>query len=156
MTVKAVYDGRNIVPQEPDRIAEYKRSLNEGAVLAMTMEPWEDRRTRAQQGLLHEMLGRLAREQGMSLEVVKVQLKIELGYYIPLDKLALARPKWRGRIVDLASVYDGDPETYVFLRSEADYTKRMEGEFIDRVMVACSEAGVDISDIMEALDGCRG
>ncbi|MCH8517489.1 MAG: hypothetical protein LAT68_14280 [Cyclobacteriaceae bacterium] len=123
----------------------------------MSLEPWDDKRTPSQQGLLHEMLGRLGREQGMTLEVVKTQLKVDLGYYVPAERILSGEvvPKWRGRFVDLADVYEGYPMTLVFLRSEADYTRKMEGEFIDRVMLACDEAGVRIDDIRETIANDR-
>ena len=153
LTVKARYDGTHIVPQDIKALEDYKARLSPGAVLAITFELWEDRRSRLQQGLLHELLGRLAREQGMSLEAVKVQLKCDLGYYVPAEKLLSGDvlPKWRGRFVDLAQVYDGYPTTYIFLRSEADYTRTMEGELIDRTMLACDETGVDIEDVRRTL-----
>ena len=152
-TVKARYDGTHIVPQDVKALQDYKAKLKLGTLLAMTFEPWDDRRTRLQQGLLHEILGRLGREQGMSLEAVKIQLKTDLGFYVPADKMLSGEvmPKWRGRFVDLADVYDGYPHSYIFLRSEAGYTRAMEAEFIDRAMLACDEAGVDIEDIRRTL-----
>ena len=154
MTIKALYNGKNIIPQEPEKLIEYKCSLADDAVLALTFEPWEERRTGKQQRLLHALLGRLARAWGMSLEVVKVQFKTELGYYLPATKIldGTLRPKWRGKFVDLAEVYSGHEPELVFLRSEADYTRKMESEFTERVLLACDENGVDVSDILESID----
>ena len=46
MTIKATFDGSSIRPDEPDKLRQYKRSLTEGAQLAMTIEPWSERRNR--------------------------------------------------------------------------------------------------------------
>ena len=158
MTVRAIYNGRQIVPQDQAAIATWKAKLKTGETVLLTFETAERARTRLQQGLLHELLGRYARAMGESLETVKVRTKCDLGHYVPADKVLsgeLDMPAWRGRFVDLHEVY---PELHgeasiVFLRSEADYTTRMEAEFVDRVMAMCSENGVDIGDIMEQLNG---
>lgn len=154
--VKAQYDGKSIRPLDPEALTEYKRTLTEGVLLCMSFEPWNERRTPSQQRLLHEMLGRLGREIGESLERVKVDLKIELGYYVPADKIingTVPVPAWRGSFIDL---HEHRPQYYpehhiVFLRSEADYTRKMEAEFIERVMSECGEQGVDIRDIIKTL-----
>lgn len=156
MTVKAQYNGKAIVPLELEKIAKFKATLEDGAVLALTVERWDARRTVNQQRLLHGMLGALAREQGESLESVKVGLKIELGHYLPAAELLsgeVEAPKWRGAFVDLHThrPHYYPQRTLVFLRSESDYTKRMEREFIDRVVVECAEAGVDVSHMLDEL-----
>jgi hypothetical protein len=153
MTIRCTYNGKHIVPDDPSAVQRYKDSLVPLAKIAMTLEPWEDRRTRSQQGLLHEILGRLARAQGMSLNVVKMQIKCHIGYYVPADKILSGEiiPKWRGAFVDEAKVYEGYPSRLLFVRSEADYTKRMEGEFIDFVMQICADVGVYVDDIIETM-----
>ena len=156
MTVKAIYDGQHIKPIEYDRLIEFKATLTRDQVLALTVEPWDERRTRRQQALLHELLGRYARTNGEPLSVVKIRFKVDLGYYVPIDRLPPTGdyvPSWRGAFVDLHDVYPAIHErgSVIFLKSEADYTRRQEREFIDCVMLQCSESGVEIADILEEL-----
>ena len=130
MVVECIYTGRNIVPQDQDKMRQYKMALVDGERLIMTLDRWEDYRTKAQQGLLHELLGRYARAEGESIESVKIRMKVDLGHYLPGDKLLqgeIDAPSWRGRFIDLHTVYPHyyAERTFVFLRSEADYTKRM-------------------------------
>lgn len=160
MVVECIYTGRNIVPQDQDKMRQYKMALVDGERLIMTLDRWEDYRTKAQQGLLHELLGRYARAEGESIESVKIRLKVDLGHYLPGDKLLqgeIDAPSWRGRFIDLHTVYPHyyAERTFVFLRSEADYTKRMENEFIDYVISVCGESGVDIEDIVKQLQEAR-
>jgi len=155
-TVQAVYDGQNIRVLDTDKMAEYKRTLVEGRLLAMTLEYWEDARTRRQQGLTHEMLGRYARKINMAMVKLKDRLKTDLGYYRPVHKVldgTLDLPEWNHRTVDLHAFY---PDQYpsmslIFLRSEATYTKRMEGELIDRIIAECKDNEVYIDDILRTL-----
>jgi hypothetical protein len=157
--IRTEYDGKVLRP-DPDAIREYKATLQPGDVVAMTLEPWEDARTRRQQGLLHELLGRYARHNNESLESCKIGIKVDLGYYLPADKLldeTLDFPPWRGSFVDLHAVrpdYYGE-RTLAFLRSESTYTKQMEGEFIDTVIARCGEVGVNIDDILESIRELR-
>lgn len=156
LTVQATYKRGHVVPEEPERIAEWKVQLEEGAAVAVTFELWSEARTRRQQALLHELLGRYAREIGESLQSLKDRIKVDLGFWLPADKILLGEldpPTWRGKFVDLHAFY---PElhaemTLILLRSEADYTKHMEGEFVDRVIYECQENHVDIEDILQTL-----
>ena len=156
LELKAVYDGKHIIPQDPELLQSYKAGLRPGAALAMTLEPWETRRSRSQQGLLHEIIGRYARANREALDTVKIRWKVDLGYYLPADKILsgdVAMPSWRGRWHDLHDTYPElhDKRTIVFLRSEADYTKRMENEFIDYAIAACESSGVDVQDIIRSM-----
>lgn len=156
LELKTTYDGRHIVPDDPTLLASYKAGLAPGAKLAMTLEPWDTRRSRQQQGLLHEIIGRYARANREALDGVKIRWKVDLGYYLPADKLLsgeLSLPAWRGRWHDLHDTYpDVHPvRTVVFLRSEADYTKRMENEFIDYAIASCEASGVDVEDILRSM-----
>jgi hypothetical protein len=157
MTLTCNYDGRVIRPVDPAAISAYKQGLTIGQVVFMTLEAPDEYRTRKQQGLLHELLGRLARASGESLEAVKVKAKFDLGYWLPADKILsgeLDLPKWRGAWIDLHDVY---PALYAeralaFLRSEATYTKRMEAEFVDYILTQCFHAGVRVDDIIETIE----
>ena len=156
LELKAVYDGKHIIPQDPELLQSYKAGLRPGAALSMTLEPWATRRSRQQQGLLHELLGRCARRTGYTLEALKAQCKVDLGHYVPADKVLsgeLAMPGWRGRFIDLHTVYPEmhAPLTVVFLRSEADYTKPMEAEFINMVLDYAHANEVDVGDIEREL-----
>ena len=160
LEIQAVYDGRHIAPVEPALLRSYKADLREGQRLSLILELWEERRSRQQQGLLHELLGRCARRTGYTLEALKIQCKVDLGHYVPADKVLsgeLAMPGWRGRFIDLHTVYPElhAPLTVVFLRSEADYTKPMEAEFINMVLDYAHANEVDVSDIERELNNDR-
>ena len=152
MTIKAHYDGSAIRPDEPDKLRKYKRSLTEGAVLAMTLEPWSERRNRGQQGLLHALMTRYAIEMGEKMPEVKMRTKLDLGHWIPANKIldGTHTPKYRGAFVDLHNYYPEiypDEMTLAFVRSEADYTVKMETEFIERVLEMCEANGVRTDDV---------
>lgn len=157
LTVQAVYKGGRINVKEPGRLTAWKARLDEGVSIAVTFEQWEEARSRRQQRLLHELLGRYARQMNDNMGRVKMEFKIALGHWLPADKLLnriVEFPKWKGEWVDLHSI---DPFLYIegtfaFVRSESTYTRRMEIEFIDTVIAACSDNGVYIDDILETLD----
>lgn len=155
VTLRCEFDGKTL---QHDRagMAKFKAGLKPGQQIAMTLEEWGKARTRLQQGLLHELLGRYARTNGQSLVKVKILFKIELGYWLPADKVmsgAIEPPKWRSAVVDLAKYM---PEFYqertlIFLQSEADYTTRQEKAFIDYTILQCQESGVAIDDILQQI-----
>ena len=156
ITVKCKYSGGKIIPLEADQIAAYKATLQDGAELSMTIEKRQEKRTRSQQGLLHELLGRYAREMGESLADVKMRCKIDLGYWIMASKIMrgdVPLPSWRGAWIDLHEVYPAMymQQTIAFVRSESDYTKRMEVDLVDYVIKMCNENGVGIGDILRSL-----
>lgn len=157
VTVQAEYRSGRVHVLEPERLAAWKSRLEEGSQLAMTFELWEDARTRRQQRLLHELLGRYARAMNDNLGRVKMEFKVGLGHWLPAEKLltrAVDFPAWKGEWVDLHNVnpFFHAEGTYAFVRSESTYTKRMEGELIDAVLAACAENGVYVDDILETLD----
>ncbi len=157
--IRTEYDGKVLRP-EPEAIRKYKATLKPGDVVAMILKPWDDARTQLQQGLLHELLGRYARHNNETLEAVKIGVKVDLGYYLPADKLldeTLDFPPWRGTFVDLHKIRPDyySEHTLAFLRSESSYTKKMEGEFIDTVIDRCGEVGVGIDDILTSLKELR-
>jgi len=158
IVIRAIYDGRSIAPDEKARshLKAFKRWLSVGDPVAVTFQKWGRARTVLQQRLLHGLIGRYARANKEPLAVVKIRWKVDLGYYVPADKILsgeLDMPKWRGAFHDLHAVYpEMHPErTIAFVRSEAAYTTRMEKEFIDYAMQSCEASGVDISDIMQSL-----
>ena len=156
MTIKATFDGSAIRPDEPDKLRQYKRSLTEGAVLAMTLEPWSERRNRGQQNLFHALIGRYANAKknvGMSdsQEHVKLRIKHDLGNYLYASKIldGTHRPNYRGKFIDLHEIYPKiyAPDTLVFMRSESDYTVQMESEAIEYIINMCEENGVRTDDV---------
>ena len=155
MTVKAHYDAARsaIVPDEPERLTRYKSTLKDGQALALSVEPWSERRHRGQQGLLHALLTRYAKAMGESMAVVKMRTKIDLGNFLFATSIldGTHSPNYRGRFVDLHDIYPElhAPMTIAFVRSEADYTVKMEAEFITRVVEMCDANGVRTDDIRE-------
>ena len=152
MTIRATFDGSAIRPDEPDKLRQYKRSLTEGAQLAMTIEPWSERRNRGQQGLLHALMTRYAIEMGEKMPEVKMRTKLDLGHWIPAEKIldgTYSMPNYRGQFVDLHKVYPDlhEPMTLAFVRSESDYTVKMETEFIERIIEMCEANGVRTDDV---------
>lgn len=92
--------------------------------------------------------------------MVKIRWKVDQGHYLPADKILSGEidpPEWRGKFVDLHDVYPQlhAERTIVLLRSEADYTTRMENDLIDYAIDSCHGSGVDISDIELSLQGLR-
>ena len=63
-------------------------------------------------------------------------------------------PSWRGAWIDLHDLYPAMymEQTIAFVRSESDYTKRMEIDFVDYIIKLCTENGVEIGDIMRSLE----
>ena len=157
MIVKAEYDGRSIRPLDPQAIADFKRDLKTGDQLTMQIERAEKTRSRLQQGLFHKILGRYARAMGESSESVKIRWKVDLGYWLPAAKLLsgeLDLPSWRGAWIDLHDVYPmlHAERTIAFVRSEADYTKKMSSELSEYAIQHCQENDVDIDDILRELE----
>ena len=156
MTVKAHYDAARsgIVPDEPDRLTRYKATLKDGQSLALIVEPWSERRHRGQQGLLHALLTRYAKAMGESMPVVKMRTKVDLGNWLPASSIldGTHTPKYRGAFVDLHDIYPQmhpEPLTLAFVRSEADYTVKMETEFIERVIEMCEANGIRTDDVRQ-------
>ena len=155
MTVKAHYDAARsgIVPDEPDRLTRYKATLKDGQALALIVEPWSERRHRGQQGLLHALLTRYAQAMGESMPVVKMRTKIDLGNFLFADRIldGTHSPNYRGRFVDLHDIYPElhAPMTIAFVRSEADYSVKMEAEFIERVIAMCESNGIRTDDVRQ-------
>ena len=160
MTTSATYDGFAIVPDSPDDIFAYEKKLNVGDKIAVTLEPWSKFRTRRQQGLLHELIGRYARNNNESAPLVKMEWKIALGYFIPAAPVLAGTvnpPEWKNQVIDLNHIY---PElhprlTFAFVRSESTYTTRMEAEFIEHAIGACNATQTYIEDILDTLAKLR-
>jgi len=158
VVLQAVYNGERIQVLDTDKLTDYKRRCTKGLMLAMSIEPWKEARTRRQQGLLHELLGRHARQENVQMQWLKDRIKYDLGYWIPLHKIESGNvdpPAWRGKLVDVHAIYPSvrvhSELSIILLRSEADYTTSMEKDFIDRVIYECQESGTDIDDIMRTL-----
>jgi hypothetical protein len=108
--------------------------------------------------LLHELLGRHARAEGVQMQWLKDRIKYDLGHYIPMHRIYagdVEPPSWRGKIIDVHTL-DKSARVHqelslILLRSEADYTRAMERDFIDRVIYECQESGTDIDDILRTL-----
>lgn len=161
MTTSATFNGRVLRADNPDDITAYKAKLKHGDRVAITFEPWSKFRTRKQQGLLHELIGRYARNNNESAPLVKMEWKIALGYFIPAAPVLAGTvnpPEWKNQVIDLNHIY---PElhprlTFAFVRSESTYTTRMEAEFIEHAISACNATQTYIEDILETLAKLRG
>ena len=156
--IRCVYDGAAIRPVNAAEIKAFKDTLKSDVVVAMTLEPWGEARSRAQQGLVHELFSRYARAMGESMGDVKVRCKFDLGYWLPAAKIldgTIDLPKHLGAWIDLHAVYPAihAPRTIAFIRSESTYTKKMEGALVDRIMEMCDANGVGIGDIVAQLRG---
>ena len=154
---RAMYSAGHIVPEDSDGLKQYKQSLKDGQSLLMSLEPWSAARTRAQQGLAHEIMGRIRKELGMTLDAVKCSLKVQLGYYLPAEKILsgdIGFPSWSGRFYKLSEIYEGDPRI-IFLRSESTYTKEMENELIDAAILYAQESGTNIGDILKSMEAIK-
>jgi hypothetical protein len=152
-----MYSAGRIVPEDSDGLKQYKQSLKDGQSVMISFEPWSAARTRAQQGLAHEIMGRIRKELRLSLDSVKCSLKVHLGYYIPAEKLLsgeIGFPPWSGRFYKLSEVYEGDPRI-VFLRSESSYTKAIEKELIDAAIWYAQQSDVNIGDILQTMEAIK-
>jgi len=156
MTIKAIYDGARIVPVDAHALDGFKARLKPGQPVAVTVARWGEARSNQQQRLLHALIGRYARGNFLAMPVVKMTWKVDLGWWLPADKILtgdLDMPKWPGQWVDLHELYPSlhAPHTIAFVRSEASYTKLMEQSFIDYALECCAGSGVDIEDIRRQL-----
>lgn len=152
----ARYHHARIVVDADEKLEQFKRDLNEGDKVVVEFSRAKDFRTRMQQRLLHGLLGRYARANGLSLDHAKMAMKIDCGYYEMAARILSGEaemPNWNGRFVDLNKFIPVFyPEyTIAFIRSESSYTKTMEGELIDLVILRCNESGVYIEDILESI-----
>ena len=155
VTILCEFDGKKL-QHDREAMRKFKLTLQPGQQIAMTLEEWGKVRTKAMQGLFHELLGRYARKNGTRIDVVKIGVKLDLGWYLyakDLHEGTIDFPAWRGAFIDLAKF---KPEFYpertiIFLRSESSYTTRMESEAIEYAIKLCQEDGVEIDDILETL-----
>lgn len=162
MIVRAVYDGKAIRPDERGKakLEKFKSKLKPEDTVAIRFEDWGSARSHLQQALLHSLISRYSRKNQEALETVKVRWKVRQGHYVPAGKILdgeIDLPPWRGKWVDLQAV---DPDNHaeqfiVFLRSESDYTTRMEADFIEYAIAQCQGSGVNIEDILESLSELR-
>lgn len=162
MIIRAVYDGKAIRPDDRGKakLEQFKAKLSPEDTVAIRFEDWGSARTHLQQALLHALIGRYSRKNQESIGTVKIRWKVHQGHYLPAARILSGEvdlPPWRGRWVDLANVDpDNSPEQHiVFLRSEADYTTRMEADFIEYAIAQCQGSGVNIDDILQSLEEIR-
>ncbi len=153
--------GLRFEDSEHAQMHSWLTSVKEGSALSVDIKYWDENRSRQQQNLLHELIGRYSRANFEPLEVCKMRFKIDLGYYIPASTILSGEvdlPKWRGKWADLHAVYPElhEPRTIVFVRSEADYTKPMEREFIEYALDSCQGSGVYVEDILHDLQSITG
>ena len=156
MTIRAIYGetGLQFADADWQDLHAWLAQRKPSDKYAVTIEPWDAHRSRHQQNLLHELIGRYARAQREPLAVCKMRMKVDLGYYIPASVLLSGEvdfPTWRGQWVDLHSVYPlmHEERTIAFVRSESSYTKSMEKIFIDYAIELCEGSGVNIDDILQ-------
>ena len=99
------------------------------------------RRAQRQSNLLHKLIASYAKAQGDGFDYAKVILKWQYGEWIayPFDDI----PEWPGRFVEL---FGGTPDhQIVYMKSESAYDKAEETRLIDGALIACMEAGADLS-----------
>jgi hypothetical protein len=139
VTVKAQMTPKGIVILEKSKLDQWKAGITPGFFIAITFEPWEERRSLDANAFWHELVGRYAKSNGYHFEYARAELKYLHG--VKVDQHT--RPPWSGRFVE---IYD---EIW-FLKSTAEYNKSEFHALIEGTIQACIETGVDISDILEA------
>lgn len=151
--VESTSGGKRLRWGNLESLEKYKAKCKPGTKLAVTFERWQSYRSGRQSRLLHALFQRLSRKWGMGLDHVKMQFKIDAGYYIPARKImdgSLEMPHWSGDLIDLSELRGGAPEI-AYVKSESSYTTAEETDLIERVMLSCDENEVPIDDIRHDL-----
>jgi hypothetical protein len=149
MLVKAQMTARGIDVLERAKLTAWKAGITPGSFIALTVEPWDERRGLDANALWHALVQRYARATGYGFEYARAELKYLYGIKMQYSakNVSSARnviPPYSGRFVEL---YD---EIW-FLKSTAEYKKREFTTLIDGTIAACHEVGADIADILEGL-----
>lgn len=113
----------------------------------------DNRRSQPQSNTVHKAIRAYCDATGEPFDLVKVKWKFHVGAYVsvPVDSDALASwipPPWPGRFVQTGGMvyYRGAvlPE-FVFLKSEASYSKDEEARLIDHAREECERVDADLS-----------
>jgi len=108
-------------------------------------------RNRDQQGKLHALLTTWARWDGVDLDGKKIEAKIGFGAYVTwagVEAGHVPPPAWPNRIIDLADIYVSHPRgSYVFVQSEASFSRAQEAAFISWVERRMMDAHIPLEDI---------
>ena len=140
ITVRAVYVSGVITPEEQDKINFFKKTLNDGDLVEISLKKYSETRSDRAFRYFHAIIDRYAKELGLSKVLVKNEMCIQHGIAVEYNE-KFTPPEWRGRFVD----YYG--EIY-FRKSTIEYTIEEMSQLIKGALLACSENGVNIDDLI--------
>lgn len=141
ITVKATYAGGSIIPEEVDKIAEFKKTLEDGDAVELTFRKWQLTRSQRAFNLLHAALGRYSKALGLNLLHVKDEMCLQAGVFIIYNE-HFTPPSWGGHFIE----YQGD---IYFRKTTNEYTVSEMYELIKYAIVASQENHVDVEDLIK-------
>lgn len=97
----------------------YTENMEKPVPLQLTVEKWRKKHTKGQRGLLHAIIGKIARETGMSKNKIKDGIKAQYG----------VKTEWKG---------------VEFPKSSEDMNTVEYGMLIEGAIVEAGEQGIDV------------
>ena len=105
------------------------------------------RRAQRQSNLLHKAIADVGSQLGIDPAVLKVEIKLRAGHWIPYPMAEL--PEWPGRFVADETVMDLTGHPAVFLKSESAYDKTEESRLLAVVKAYAFSNGVSLDYLEE-------
>ena len=140
MTVKAIYAGGAIRPEEIDKLGAFKKNLNDGDWVEMTFKKWKDTRSDRAFRYFHALMNRYSQALNINRVFAKHELCILYGEAVPYDE-HFEPPEWPGHFVN----YHGE---IWFRKSTNTYKTDEMARLIEGTLMALNENGVDIEDLI--------
>ena len=128
--------------EDLERIAEFKRSMNESEYGVMTLVKWGTGRSLMQNARLHALFQRIIDQHGIPMSQIKNMFCIEYGIALTWEEFLLDPPVWTFRVVE----HEGRKWVR---KSTTAYSMREFNNLMKNVELYCNENDIDISDIMQ-------
>ena len=123
----------------------FLRRLKEGQLVSAQLSDERESDPQRRSRLFHALMRAYGAHEGTAAPSVKVLLKYMYGVWEPVVRGQLP-PKWPAmRWVRLPPEY---PDSYIWLKSVTCYTKAEWYNLIQGTILACTESGADIEEIM--------
>lgn len=140
ITVKAIYSSGTIIPEEVDKLRDFKKSLDDGTVVEITFKKWESTRSDRAFRYFHALLNRYSKSLGLDMLAAKDETCLQAGVWIPYND-RFQPPTWGGHFIE----YQG--EIY-FRKTTNEYTVPEMCDLIKYLLMACQANGVDVDDLL--------
>jgi hypothetical protein len=148
ISVRATLEQNRVKILEPEKIAEWSKSLPAGIALEVTFRKWEDGRSLRANALFHELVGRYSKALGMAFDQVKTDFKKHYGIWVTAEEALKDQPAWSGRFIE----YYGE---LLYFKTTAEYTVKEFNELTKGALAECYDNGVKIDDIMKESEKWR-